>query len=71
MAATRAAKQALRKEIKRRVALLSQEEKQRQSLIVCQKVRKWDPDAHVKTLFFNGAASKVHFGRKRNICSYL
>ncbi|XP_019713640.1 5-formyltetrahydrofolate cyclo-ligase [Hippocampus comes] len=38
MAATRVAKQALRKEIKRRVALLSQEEKQRQSLIVCQKL---------------------------------
>ncbi|XP_051920000.1 5,10-methenyltetrahydrofolate synthetase (5-formyltetrahydrofolate cyclo-ligase) [Hippocampus zosterae] len=38
MAATRAAKQALRKEIKRRLALLSQQEKQRQSLIVCQKL---------------------------------
>ncbi|KAM9825111.1 5,10-methenyltetrahydrofolate synthetase (5-formyltetrahydrofolate cyclo-ligase) [Syngnathus typhle] len=38
MAAMRAAKQALRKEIKRRVALLSEEEKHRQSLIVCQKL---------------------------------
>ncbi|XP_044066211.1 5,10-methenyltetrahydrofolate synthetase (5-formyltetrahydrofolate cyclo-ligase) isoform X3 [Siniperca chuatsi] len=38
MAALRAAKRALRKEIKRRVAALSDEEKQRQSLIVSQKL---------------------------------
>lgn len=38
MAALRAAKQALRKEIKRRVAALSQEEKERQSLVVSQKL---------------------------------
>ncbi|XP_061559186.1 5,10-methenyltetrahydrofolate synthetase (5-formyltetrahydrofolate cyclo-ligase) isoform X2 [Phycodurus eques] len=38
MAAMRAAKQAVRKEIKRRVALLSEQEKERQSLIVCQKL---------------------------------
>ncbi|XP_061671596.1 5,10-methenyltetrahydrofolate synthetase (5-formyltetrahydrofolate cyclo-ligase) [Syngnathoides biaculeatus] len=40
MASMRAAKQALRKEIKRRVALLSEQEKQRQSSIVCQKLIK-------------------------------
>ncbi|KAG7482060.1 5-formyltetrahydrofolate cyclo-ligase [Solea senegalensis] len=38
MAALRAAKQALRKEIKRRVAALSDEEKLRQSLIVSHKL---------------------------------
>lgn len=38
MAALRAAKQSLRKEIKRRVAALSEPEKQRQSLVVCQKL---------------------------------
>lgn len=38
MAALRAAKQALRKEIKRRVAALSDGEKQRQALVVSQKV---------------------------------
>lgn len=38
MAALRAAKQALRKEIKRRVAALSEQEKQRQSLVVSQKL---------------------------------
>ncbi|XP_070686783.1 5-formyltetrahydrofolate cyclo-ligase [Pempheris klunzingeri] len=38
MAALRAAKQALRREIKRRVAALSDEEKQRQSLIVSQQL---------------------------------
>ncbi|XP_053741766.1 5,10-methenyltetrahydrofolate synthetase (5-formyltetrahydrofolate cyclo-ligase) [Synchiropus splendidus] len=38
MASLRAAKQALRREIKRRVALLSDEEKQRQSLVVSQKL---------------------------------
>ncbi|GLD55637.1 5-formyltetrahydrofolate cyclo-ligase isoform X1 [Lates japonicus] len=40
MAALRAAKQALRKEIKRRVAALSDGEKQRQSLVVSQKLFK-------------------------------
>lgn len=40
MAALRAAKQALRKEIKRRVAALSDREKQRQALVVSQKVRE-------------------------------
>ncbi|XP_026234679.1 5-formyltetrahydrofolate cyclo-ligase [Anabas testudineus] len=40
MAALRAAKQALRKEIKQRVAALSNEEKQRQSLVVSQKLFK-------------------------------
>ncbi|XP_077374371.1 5-formyltetrahydrofolate cyclo-ligase [Festucalex cinctus] len=40
MAAMRAAKQALRKDIKRRVALLSEQEKHRQSLIVYQKLIK-------------------------------
>ncbi|XP_034437596.1 5-formyltetrahydrofolate cyclo-ligase [Hippoglossus hippoglossus] len=38
MAALRAAKQALRKAIKRRVAALSDEEKRRQSLVVSQKL---------------------------------
>ncbi|KAM8889719.1 5-formyltetrahydrofolate cyclo-ligase [Synchiropus picturatus] len=38
MASLRAAKQALRREIKRRVALLSEEEKRRQSLVVSQKL---------------------------------
>lgn len=38
MAALRAAKQALRKEIKKRVAALGKEEKLRQSRIVTQKV---------------------------------
>lgn len=38
MAALHAAKQSLRKEIKRRVASLSEPEKQRQSLVVCQKL---------------------------------
>ncbi|CAJ1048703.1 -formyltetrahydrofolate cyclo-ligase [Xyrichtys novacula] len=38
MAGLRAAKQALRKEIKRRVAALSEEEKLRQSLVVSQKL---------------------------------
>uniref|UniRef100_A0A8B9KI00 5-formyltetrahydrofolate cyclo-ligase n=1 Tax=Astyanax mexicanus TaxID=7994 RepID=A0A8B9KI00_ASTMX len=38
MAALRAAKQALRKEIKKRVATLSEEEKLRQSLLVSQKL---------------------------------
>lgn len=38
MSALRAAKQALRKEIKRRVAALSEEEKLRQSLLVSQKL---------------------------------
>ncbi|KAM9831617.1 5-formyltetrahydrofolate cyclo-ligase [Neosynchiropus ocellatus] len=38
MATLRAAKQALRKEIKRRVALISEQEKQRQSLVVSQKL---------------------------------
>ncbi|XP_071344227.1 5-formyltetrahydrofolate cyclo-ligase [Trachinotus anak] len=38
MAALRAAKQTLRKEIKRRVAALSDEEKQRQSLVLSQKL---------------------------------
>lgn len=38
MAALRAAKQALRKEIKKRVAALSDEEKLRQSQIISQKV---------------------------------
>ncbi|XP_074522809.1 5-formyltetrahydrofolate cyclo-ligase [Halichoeres trimaculatus] len=38
MSALRAAKQALRKEIKRRVAALSEEEKVRQSLLVSQKL---------------------------------
>lgn len=38
MAALRAAKQALRREIKRRVAAVSEEEKQRQSLVVSQKL---------------------------------
>ncbi|XP_047437660.1 5,10-methenyltetrahydrofolate synthetase (5-formyltetrahydrofolate cyclo-ligase) [Mugil cephalus] len=38
MAALRAAKQALRKEIKRRVAALSKEEKLRQSLVVSHKL---------------------------------
>ncbi|XP_077569603.1 5-formyltetrahydrofolate cyclo-ligase isoform X1 [Stigmatopora nigra] len=38
MAAARAAKQTLRKEIKRRLAQLSEQEKNRQSLIVCQKL---------------------------------
>ncbi|KAF1387075.1 hypothetical protein PFLUV_G00101510 [Perca fluviatilis] len=38
MAAVRAAKQALRKEIKRRVAALSDEEKQRQSLVLSQQL---------------------------------
>ncbi|XP_050932163.1 5,10-methenyltetrahydrofolate synthetase (5-formyltetrahydrofolate cyclo-ligase) [Lates calcarifer] len=40
MAALRAAKQALRTEIKRRVAALSDGEKQRQSLVVSQKLFK-------------------------------
>lgn len=40
MAALRAAKQTLRKEIKRRVLALSNEEKQRQSLVVSQKLFK-------------------------------
>lgn len=39
MAALCAAKQALRKEMKRRVAALTDEERQRQSLVVSQKVR--------------------------------
>lgn len=39
MAAMRAAKQALRREIKRRVSALSVEEKRRQSVLVSQKVR--------------------------------
>lgn len=39
MAALRAAKQALRKEIKRRVAALSDQEKTRQSSVVSQKVK--------------------------------
>lgn len=39
MAALRAAKQALRKEIKRRVSALSAEEKRRQSVVVSQQVR--------------------------------
>lgn len=38
MAALRAAKQALRKEIKKRVAALSDEEKLRQSQVVSEKV---------------------------------
>ncbi|XP_038549561.1 5,10-methenyltetrahydrofolate synthetase (5-formyltetrahydrofolate cyclo-ligase) isoform X1 [Micropterus salmoides] len=38
MAALRTAKTALRKEIKRRVAALSDEEKQRQSLVISQKL---------------------------------
>ncbi|XP_032379529.1 5-formyltetrahydrofolate cyclo-ligase [Etheostoma spectabile] len=38
MAAVRAAKQALRKEIKRRVAALSDEEKQRQSLVLSRQL---------------------------------
>ena len=38
MAALRAAKQALRKEIKRRVAELTVNEKQRQSQVISQKV---------------------------------
>lgn len=38
MSALRAAKQTLRKEIKRRVAALSEHEKQRQSLVVTQKL---------------------------------
>lgn len=38
MAALRAAKQALRREIKRRVAAVSEGEKQRQSLVVSQKL---------------------------------
>ncbi|KAM7015272.1 5-formyltetrahydrofolate cyclo-ligase [Tautogolabrus adspersus] len=38
MAALRAAKQALRREIKRRVSVLSEEEKLRQSLVVSQKL---------------------------------
>lgn len=38
MAALRAAKQALRREVKRRVAALSAEEKRRQSLVVSQKL---------------------------------
>ncbi|XP_076585933.1 5-formyltetrahydrofolate cyclo-ligase isoform X1 [Chaetodon auriga] len=38
MAAVRAAKQALRKEIKRRVAAVSDEEKRRQSVVVSQKL---------------------------------
>lgn len=38
MAALRAAKQALRREIKRRVAAVSEEEKQRQSLVVSHKL---------------------------------
>lgn len=40
MAALRAAKQALRKEVKRRVATVTDDEKRRQSLVVSQKVRK-------------------------------
>ena len=40
MAALRAAKQALRKEIKRRVSALSAEEKRRQSVVVSQQVRE-------------------------------
>lgn len=43
MAALRAAKQALRKEIKRRIAALSDSEKQRQSLVVSHKVRGRTP----------------------------
>lgn len=43
MAALRAAKQALRKEIKRRIAALSDCEKQRQSLVVSRKVRGKTP----------------------------
>lgn len=39
MAALRAAKQALRKEIKRRVSAMSAEEKRRQSVVVSQQVR--------------------------------
>ena len=39
MAALRAAKQALRKEIKRRVAAVTDQEKHRQSLVVSHKVR--------------------------------
>ena len=38
MAALRAAKQALRRDIKQRVAALSEQEKQRQSKVVSQKV---------------------------------
>lgn len=45
MAALRAAKQALRKEVKRRVATVTDDEKRRQSLVVSQKVGKcsWKP----------------------------
>ncbi len=44
MATLRAAKQALRKDIKRRVAALSDKEKQRQSVVVAQQVRESSAD---------------------------
>lgn len=75
MAALRAAKQALRKEIKRRVAVLSDSEKQRQSLVVSHKVRTWTESTTADEALLAGFkfyyclfTAKLRVGRVLNPC---
>lgn len=60
MAALRAAKQALRREIKGRVAAVSDQEKLRQSRVVSQKVNVIDMPAELELVIYLGQCTYIY-----------